>query len=341
MKTVIVLVYGVDVHWISDPFGTEFMVLAFVGGAVVAVICGVVGTWVVIRGMAFLGEAIGHGMLPGVALATVLGAPALLGGAVSAVVMSAAIGVLQRRGRLSYDTTIGLLFVGMLSLGVIIVSHSRSFATDATVMLFGDILAIERADVVMLGIALAVTVVVAAVFHRAFVVSAFDTRIAKTLGLRPQLAQVALVGLVTLAVVVSYQAVGTLLVIGLLLAPVVAAKQWTRRIPSTMLLAAAFGVAAVFVGLLASWHAGTAAGASIASAAIALAALSGLVDGVRRLIRRRRTPSDALHDSPKGPHATHPRRPDRSHAAASDRGLRNPRPVGIAAGNAVRWRRDE
>ncbi len=272
-------------QWISDPFQADFMARALLGGALVAAICGVVGTWVVIRGMAFLGEAMGHGMLPGVALATVLGLPVVLGGAASAVVMSATIGVLQRRGRLSYDTTIGLLFVAMLSLGVIIVSHSQSFATDATTMLFGDILAIRPGDVAMLAGALGVTLVVAGWFHRAFVCAAFDERIARTLGLRPRLAQLMLVGLVTLAVVASYQAVGTLLVIGLLLAPVVAATPWTRRIWTTMLLAVLAGMASVLAGLLVSWYAATAAGASIAGAAIVLAAGSGLVHGAVGLAR--------------------------------------------------------
>lgn len=258
-----------------DPFAVDFMQRALAGGAMVAIICAVVGTWVVIRGMAFFGEAIGHGMLPGVALATVLGAPAMLGGAVSAIAMSAGIGWLQRRARLSFDSSIGLLFVGMLSLGVIIVSHSRSFATDAATMLFGDVLAIRAADLVVIALALAVTLVVAAAGHRAFVAAAFDPRIAQVLGLRPALTQVALVGLVTLAVVASYQAVGSLLVVGLLLAPAVAAGPWTRRIPATMALAAAVGVAAVVAGLLLSWHVGTAAGATIAACAIALAGISG------------------------------------------------------------------
>lgn len=262
--------------WLIEPFTADFFLRALLGGALVAVICGVVGTWVVVRGMAFLGEAIGHGMLPGVALATMLGAPAMAGGAVSAVIMSALIGALQKRGRLSYDTSIGLLFVAMLSLGVIIVSHSRSFATDATAMLFGDILALKTLDLFgLLGAAL-VTIAIAAALHRNFVAASFDTRIAQTLGLRPHLAQLALVGLVTLAVVSSYQAVGSLLVVGLLLAPAVAATPWTASIPARMVLAIVFGVLAVGAGLLCSWYAGTAAGASIAAAAIAFAVLSPL-----------------------------------------------------------------
>ncbi|GHD05590.1 zinc ABC transporter permease AztB [Zhihengliuella salsuginis] len=266
--------------WLSDPFSSSFMANALLGGSLVATICGIVGTWVVVRGMAFLGEAIGHGMLPGVALATVLGLPAMLGGALSAAAMSATIGLLQRRGRLSYDTSIGLLFVGMLSLGIIIVSHSRSFATDATVMLFGDILAIRGPDIAVLAAALAVTAAIAFLFHRSFVAAAFDVRVAATLGLRPRLAQVMLVALVTLAVVASYQAVGSLLVVGLLLAPAVAAGRWTRRIGTTMAAAAAFGVASVAGGLLVSWYFATAAGSSIACTAILLAALSAAARSV-------------------------------------------------------------
>lgn len=277
--------YGPGVPWLTDPFSADFVVRALLGGALVAVVCGVVGTWVVIRGMAFLGEAIGHGMLPGVALATVVGAPVMLGGAVSAIAMSALVGVLQRRGRLSYDTSIGLLFVAMLSLGVIIVSHSRSYATDATAILFGDVLAIDRTDLVALLVAAVVALVTTATLHRSFVAAAFDRRIAATLGLRPQLAQLALVALVTLAVVASYQAVGSLLVVGLLLAPSVAAEPWTSSIPARMVVAIGFGWLAVLAGLLCSWHADTAAGASIAASAIALAALSSLAAQVVRGLR--------------------------------------------------------
>ena len=271
-----------------DPFAADFMLRALGGGVLVACICAVVGTWVVIRGMAFLGEAMAHGMLPGVAAASLLGLPVIAGAAVSAVVMTFGVSAITRRGRLSNDTGIGLLFVGMLSLGVIIVSHSRSFAVDLTAILFGDVLAIAPADIALLATALAVTLAVAVVFHRSFVALAFDGRVAHTLRLRPRLAGAVLVGLVTLAVVASYGAVGSLLVIGLLLAPAVAAGHWARRIPTTMLLAALLGSLAVAVGLLVSWHAETAAGASIAATSIALAALSALV---RQLTKVRRATS--------------------------------------------------
>jgi zinc/manganese transport system permease protein len=260
--------------WLTDPLAIPFLQRALLGGSLAAVICAVVGTWVVVRGLAFLGEAVAHGMLPGVATAALAGWPVVLGGAVSAGVMSVAVGVVARRARLSHDTAIGLLFVGMLSLGVIIVSRSRSFATDVTAILFGDVLAIRTAELAVLAGALVVIVAVAAVGHRAFVALAFDPRTASTLGLRPRLAHGGLVLLVTAAVVASFQALGTLLVVALLLAPAAAARQWTSRVVTTMGLGALFGVVAVLAGLLLSWHAGTAGGASIAGCAVALVALS-------------------------------------------------------------------
>jgi len=263
-----------------DPFTVVFVQRALLTGALVAVICGVVGTWVVLRGMAFLGEAMAHGMLPGIAVATLLGIPPVLGAAVSAAGMSLGIGALQRRGRLSADTSIGLLFVASLALGVIVISASRSFATDATAILFGDILAAAPSNVLMLAIVAVVALVVAALGHRSFVAVTVDPRQAQLLGLRPQIAHVLLVGLITLAVVAAYQAVGSLLVVGMLLGPAVAAGRWATRIPSIMAIAAVIGTASVAVGLLISWHAGTAAGATIAFVAIVAAAVSAALHGL-------------------------------------------------------------
>lgn len=257
-----------------DPFTVVFVQRALLTGALVAIICGVVGTWVVLRGMAFLGEAMAHGMLPGIAVATLIGVPPIFGAALSAGGMSLGIGLLQRRGRLSADTSIGLLFVASLALGVIVISASRSFATDATAILFGDVLAAAPSDVLTLSIVAAITLVVAVLGHRSFVAITVDARQAQLLGLRPQLAHVLLVALITLAVVAAYQAVGSLLVVGMLLGPAVAAGRWATRIPSTMALAAFIGTASVAVGLLISWHAGTAAGATIAFVAILAAAVS-------------------------------------------------------------------
>src|SRR5690606_6495274 len=263
-------------EWLIAPFEVSFVARALVGGLLVSGVCALAGTWVVLRGMAFLGDAMSHGMLPGVALASLLGGSLFLGAAASAVAMALGVTALTRSGRLSRDTGIGLLFVGMLSAGVIIVSHSRSFAVDLTGFLFGDVLAVRERDLLVLAAALAVAAAIALLGHRAFVALAFDPRKARTLGLHPRAAHLAMLALVTLAIVASFHVVGTLLVFGLLIAPPAAMSLWARRIPVIMLGAALLGAASVFTGLLASWHLGTAAGATIAAVAVALFFLSAL-----------------------------------------------------------------
>ncbi|MFD1829952.1 zinc ABC transporter permease AztB [Streptomyces desertarenae] len=268
-------------EWLTGPFEVAFVQRALWGGVLVSLVCALAGTWVVLRGMAFLGDAMSHGMLPGVAVASLLGGNLLVGAAVSAAAMALGVTALGRAPRLSHDTGIGLLFVGMLALGVIVVSRSQSFAVDLTGFLFGDVLAVRGSDLVHLAAALAVALVVSAAGHRPFVALAFDERKAHTLGLRPRLAHAALLGLLTLAIVASFHVVGTLLVFGLLIAPPAAALPWARRIPAIMAGAACLGTSATFLGLLLSWHLGTAAGATIAAVAVAQFLLSHLAAGLR------------------------------------------------------------
>ncbi|PRX44548.1 ABC-type Mn2+/Zn2+ transport system permease subunit [Prauserella shujinwangii] len=263
-------------HWLIAPFEVSFMQRALWGGLLVALVCALVGTWVVLRGMAFLGDAMAHGMLPGVAVASLLGGNLMLGAALSAGAMAAGVTALGRWSRLSRDTSIGLLFVGMLALGVIIVSHSRSFAVDLTGFLFGDVLAVRAADLAFLAAAVVLAALVSALGYRSFVALAFDPRKAHTLGLRPRWANAALLGLVTLAVVASFHVVGTLLVFGLLVAPPAAALLWARRVPAIMVGAALLGAVSVVAGLLVSWHFGTSAGATIVAVSVALFFVSAL-----------------------------------------------------------------
>ncbi|WP_416565950.1 zinc ABC transporter permease AztB [Nocardia testacea] len=256
--------------WLIAPFEVTFVQRALWGGLLVSGLCALAGTWVVVRGMAFLGEAMAHGMLPGVAVAALLGGNLLLGAVVSASAMAAGVSVLSRNRRLSTDTGIGLLFVGMLAIGVILISRSRSFAVDLTGFLFGDVLATRPRDLLFLLVALGAALVLTVLGHRAFLALAFDPRTAHTLGLHPRRAQIALLALLTLAIAASFHVVGTLLVFGLLVAPPAAATYCTHRIPRIMLLAAAFGALATVAGLVISWHAGTAAGATIAATAVAI-----------------------------------------------------------------------
>ncbi|GHE90957.1 hypothetical protein GCM10017786_24080 [Amycolatopsis deserti] len=273
-------------EWLIAPFEVSFVQRAWWGGVLVSGVCALAGTWMVLRGLAFLGDAMSHGMLPGVAIAALLGGSPLLGAACSAGAIAAGVTALGRSRRISQDTSIGLLFVGMLALGVIIVSRSQSFAVDLTGFLFGDVLAVGGRDLLFLSAALAVAAVVALLGHRSFVALTFDERTAHTLGLHPRRAHAALLGLVTLAIVASFHVVGTLLVFGLLVAPPAAALYWARRVPVVMLIAALLGAVATTAGLLISWHWGTAAGATIAAVAVALFGLSALAARLRDRVPR-------------------------------------------------------
>ncbi|MFJ7062886.1 zinc ABC transporter permease AztB [Streptomyces microflavus] len=268
-------------EWLTVPFEVTFVQRALWGGVLVSAICALAGTWVVLRGMAFLGDAMSHGLLPGVAVAALLGGNLMVGAVVSAVVMTAGVTALGRTPRLSQDTGIGLLFVGMLSLGVIIVSRSQSFAVDLTGFLFGDVLAVRQQDLLVLAAALLAALAVSVLGHRAFLALAFDSRKAHTLGLRPRLAHAVLLGLLGLAIVASFHIVGTLLVLGLLIAPPAAALPWVRSVRGVMVLAALLGTLATFGGLLLSWHLSTAAGATVAALAVSLFFVSHVLSGLR------------------------------------------------------------
>lgn len=256
--------------WLTEPFSHPFMQRALLAGVLVAVITALVGTWVVLRGLTFMGDALAHGVLPGIALGVVLGFDLTVGAAVSAAVMVAGISLVHRRSRLNEDVGIGLLFVGMLAVGVVIISRSTSYSGSLTDILFGNALSATGADILLLVVTLAAIALITAVFYRAFLVLAFNDQKAEMLGLHPRVAHVVMLTLVTAAVVASFQTVGTLLVFGLLVAPPATASLLARRVPATMAVAALVGAGAVAAGLLVSWHGDTAASATIAAVAVAL-----------------------------------------------------------------------
>ena len=251
-------------EWLIEPFELGFQQRALLGGSLAAVASAVVGTWVVIRGMTFLGDALVHGVVPGIALAILLGFNVLIGAAVAAVVMIAGINLVHRQTVFAEDTGIGLLFVGMLGLGVILVSRTSSFAGSLTGILFGDALGVTTGDVVLLLTLAVVVVATSVVFYRPFLVLSFNEQKARLLGLRPGLANFVMLALITLSIVGSFQTIGTLLVFGLLVGPPASAALLVRRVPAMMVTAAAIGVGSVAVGLVVSYHAGTSGSATMA-----------------------------------------------------------------------------
>jgi ABC-type Mn2+/Zn2+ transport system permease subunit len=271
-----------------DPFTqNEFMLRGLVAGVLTAVAAAVVGTFVVLRGLAFIGDALAHGVLPGIAGALLLGLPGVAGAAVGAAAMIAGVGLVTRRSRLSPDTAIGLLFVGMLALGVVLVSRSSSFTGDLTRILFGDVLGIAWSDVRWQLAAAVAVVAAAAVCARPFLMLSFDREQARAAGFGAERYHAVMLALVALTVIVSFQAVGTLLVFGMLVAPPATAALVARRVSTMMAGAAVLGAASVAAGLLVSYHHDLAAGASIVLVEVAAFFLTLVGAGVRRPARAR------------------------------------------------------
>ena len=251
-------------NFLIDAFEPAFMQRALIGGLLAVVATSLVGTWVVLRGLAFLGDALAHGVVPGIALALLWSFNPLVGAFVAALVMSGLITFVSNRTVMRDDTAIGLLFVGMLALGVLIISKAKSFATDVTAILFGDALGVTRADLRNQFIAAVIVIVLTILLYRPFLALTFNQVKAQTLGMRPKLAQAALLALIAVAIVSSFQAIGTLLVFGLIVAPPATAALLVNRIVLIMLVSVVSGSLAVLFGLLLSFHYGTAGGATIA-----------------------------------------------------------------------------
>lgn len=249
---------------VVEAFEPAFMQRALIGSLIAVVATSLVGTWVVLRGLAFLGDALAHGVIPGIALAVLWGFSPIIGAFVAALAMSGLVTVVSNRTVVREDTAIGLLFVGMLSLGIIIVSRARSFTTEVTALLFGDVLGVTTGDIRNQLVATAVVLVCTVVLYRPFLALTFNRDKAQTLGMHPRLAQAALLALLALSIVASFQAIGTLLVFGLLVGPPATASLLVHRVPAIMMTSTLLGSLAVFAGLLVSFHHGTAGGATIA-----------------------------------------------------------------------------
>ena len=257
-------------EWLTEPFELAFQQRALLGGSLAAVALSVIGAWVVIRGMTFFGDALVHGVVPGIALAILLDFNVLVGAAVAAAVMIGGISLVHRQTAFSEDTGIGLLFVGMLGLGVILISRTASYSASLTGILFGDVLGVTSTDLIVLSVVTVIVLAASAVLYRPFLVLAFNEQKAELFGLRPGAAHVVLLSLITLSIVGSFQTVGTLLVFGLLVGPPATAALLVRRVPAMMLLGVLIGVLSVGVGLIISFHANTSGSATMAVVPVVL-----------------------------------------------------------------------
>ncbi len=251
------------IDWLTEPFTLLFMQRALAASLIVGVVCSILGCFVVLRSMAFLGDALAHAILPGIAIAYLLGVNLVAGALVAALVVAFGIGFFSRSGTIREDTAIGIMFAAALSLGVLLISTVRTYATDLTHILFGNVLGVTSADLWLTGGLAALVLVVLLALYKEFVLAAFDPVLAHTLGRRPELLRSLLLVLLALTIVVSLQTVGVGLVAAMLVTPGATASLLTRRLPAMMALAAAVGAASSIVGLYLSYYLDVASGAAI------------------------------------------------------------------------------
>jgi ABC-type Mn2+/Zn2+ transport system permease subunit len=277
--------------WLAEPLGHGFMLRATLAIAIVGVVCGVIGVFVTLRGLAFMGDALAHAIFPGVVIAFVLGGNFLVGALVAATLVSLGIGAIGQSGRLSNDTAIGVLFAGAFALGVAIISTQETFARDVTGFLFGSILGVGRDDLVLSAAIGFGVLLVMVLFRRELVTVAFDRTFAASVGMRLWAWDQLFLLLLSLSIVVSLQTVGNILVLAMLVTPAATARLLTDRLPVTLGLAALIGAFSGITGLYLSYYASFASGASVVlvattvfAAALLFSPKAGIV--TTRLVRR-------------------------------------------------------
>ena len=275
------------IEWLLSPLSYGFMQRGLLAAVIVGVVCAVIGCYVVLRGMAFLGDAMAHAILPGVAIAYLLGANLALGALVAAVFVALGIGFFSRRGTIKEDTAIGILFSAMLALGIALISTIRTYAVDLSHILFGNVLGVSTADLWLTGGLGLVVLVVIWVCFKPFLVISFDPVLAVSLRLPVGLLQNLMLVLLALTIVVSMQTVGVGLVAAMLVTPGATAYLLARRLSTMMFISAALGAFSSLAGLYLSYYVSIASGAGIVLVAVLLFLLAFLFSPRKGLLRRK------------------------------------------------------
>lgn len=273
---------------ILDPLGHEFFLRALLASALVGLVCAVVGSYVVLRGLAFIGDAISHAAFPGVVAAYLVGAPIYLGAAVAAVTTALAIGWVTRRARIRLDTAVGVLFAGTFALGIFLFSTIQGYVADLFSFLFGNVLGIDQGDLVALVVLGGLILAAVALLWKELLYSTFDPLGAAASGLPVARLEYLFLTLVALTIVVSLQAVGIILVVAMLVTPAATAQLITVRFSALLALATFFGVASAVGGLFISFWLDVASGATIVLVQTALFGLALLLGPRSGLLARRR-----------------------------------------------------
>lgn len=267
-----------------DPLGYGFMLRALVGALIVAAVCASVGVFVVLRGLAFLGDAIAHAAFPGVVIAYLLRLDLIVGGSLAAVAGALGMGALARRSGLREDTAIGVVFSGMFALGLVLFSGIRSYTGDLLGVLFGNVLGITMDQLIVVGVIAALVLLVLGVLWKEFVFVSFDPTGAAATGMRLALYDALLLGLVGLTIAISIQIVGIVLVVSMLVTPAATARLVAVDLRQMLVTAIAFAVAAALSGIYLSYYLNTASGGTIV---LVSTLLFGVTWAARGLVRPR------------------------------------------------------
>jgi len=275
--------------WLTEPFVFGFMQRALVASVIVGVVCAVIGCYIVLRSMAFLGDALAHAILPGVAVAYLVGANLLAGALAAGVIVAVGISFVTKAGTIREDTAIGIFFAAALALGVVLISTTGGYAVDLTHVLFGNVLGVSATDLwISGGLALVVLLAIVLLYRQLLVVS-FDPVFGRTLGLRTHALRTGLFLMLAATIVVSLRTVGVALVAAMLVTPPAAAYLLTRRLPAMMAVSALIGVVSAVGGLYLSYYLDVASGGAMVLVATAIFVLAflfaprkGVVWGVRR-----------------------------------------------------------
>jgi ABC-type Mn2+/Zn2+ transport system permease subunit len=283
-------------NWLSEPFQYEFMQRALLAVLMVSAVSAVIGAFVVLKGLAFIGDALAHASFAGVAVAFVLGGSIYLGAMIAAVATALAIGFVGRRARLSLDTAIGILFVGAFALGIVIVSRQSNYTVDLFSFVFGNVLGVGWGDLLLIGIMTLAIIAIIVAFYKEFLFYAYDPEMAAASGIPVAAMHYGLLALVAVAAVVALKAVGIVLVVAMLVTPAATAGLLVRRLHQIMLVGALIGFVSSVIGLYVSYYASVASGASIVLVATCLFGLALLFSPRRGLLVPRRPDLVGAHD---------------------------------------------
>lgn len=271
---------------IAEPLSYAFMLRGMLAALMVGIVCATVGTYVVLRGMAFFGDALAHAILPGMAVGYLIGGgrsePLFWGALLAAVLSAVGIGTISKSTNLREDTAIGIVFAGMFALGIALISSVRNYTVDLAHFLFGDVLGVSNSDLILIAV-LGFAIMLAVVFfYKEFLVLSFDPLLAATLRLPARFLEYLLLILIALAIVVSLQTVGVALMVAILITPAATAYLLTRRLPFMMLISALIACVSGVVGLYLSYYMSISSGAAIVLTCTAIFILAWAGQTIRR-----------------------------------------------------------